>query len=209
MRVWPLLLVLAACAPEKLSTVPLDDGWPKAIMPYPSEYERWTRRGLDRNDLIQTLTVSATLHAAEFRAAYAHERARRLALSAEEEAQITAEERKAAGDAWEIELLVATAKPEWQDFARIGAGKQPGSMWRVVLVGDDGREVTPSSVRQDKRHREDIHAYYPDLMAFFQPYVVRFPKATPDGRPLVAGKGTLALKVGGSVGQVTLTWKGE
>ncbi len=202
-------LLLAACAPAHLQTVPLGDSWPKSILPYPSEYERWTRRAADRNDLIQTVTVSATLHGAEFRAAYTHERARRLALSSDEEARLTADEQKAGFDGWEIELLVATAKPEWQDFTKIGSSKSPGSMWRVVLVGDDGREVVPTSVKPDKRHREDIHAYYPDLMPFFQPYVVRFPKATPDGRPLVAGKGTLALKVGASIGQVTVSWSGE
>ena len=187
----------------------LGDGWPSTTLPYSTEYERWTRRGTDWNDLIQTVTVSATLHAAEFRAAYARERARRLVLSAEDEAQLVAAEQKAVGDGWEIELLVATAKPDWQDFSRIGSGKTPGSMWRVVLVGDDGREVAPTSIKQDKRHRDDIHTYYADLMPFFQPYVVRFPKATPDGRPLVAGKGTLALKIGASIGQVTLSWTGE
>lgn len=202
-------LLLAACAPAHLQSVPLGDGWPTTPLPYPSEYERWTRRATDRNDLIQTVIVSATLHGAEFRAAYTHERARRLALAADEEARLIADEQKAAVDGWEIELLVATAKPEWQDFTRIGSGKVPGSMWRVVLVGDDGREVEPTSVKQDKRHRDDIHAYYTDLLPFYQPYVVRFPKATADGRPLVAGKGSLALKVGASVGQVTVTWTGE
>ena len=204
-----VFLLLAACAPAQLQTVPLGDRWPTTILSYPTEYERWTRRAFDRYDLVQTLTVSATLHGAEFRAAYTRERARRLALSAEDEARLTADEQKAAVDGWEIELLVATAKPEWQDFTRIGSAKMPGSMWHVALIGDDGREVAPTSVKQDKRHRDDIHAYYPDLMPFFQPYVVRFPKATPDGRPLIAGKGNLALKVGASVGQVTLTWSGE
>lgn len=204
-----LVVFVAACTPAQLQTVPLGDGWPTTILPYPSEYERWTRRATNRNDLIQTVIVSATLHGAEFRAAYTHERARRLALGPDEEARLAADEQKAAVDGWEIELLVATAKPEWQDFTRLGSDKPPGSMWRVVLVGDDGREVAPTSVKQDKRHRDDIHAYYPDLIPFFQPYVVRFPKATPDGRPLVAGRGSLALKVGASIGQVTLTWAGQ
>lgn len=204
-------LVAGACAQTVPAVVPLADTWPQPPPRYGDAYDRWTRRGLDRDELSQTIGVSATLESADFRAAYLHERARRLQIPPDEEARLAEAEQKALGDAWELELLVATAKPELNDLRKYGKERQEGktgSSWRLALVGDAGREVVPISVVEDRRHREDVHAYFPDLQQFYVPYIVKFPRRTADGQPLVQGKGKLTLKVGGALGQVTLVWDG-
>jgi hypothetical protein len=97
---------------------------------------------------------------------------------------------------------MATARPEWNDLRK---GAQ--SMWRLALATDDGREVLPIEVREDRRRREEIAAYYRDARPFYSTYVVRFPRATPDGRP-VAGK-RLTLKIGSALGATELSWSAE
>jgi len=206
------VVLVASCASSPPPPVKLADTWPQAAGVYDDIYQRWTRRGLDRDEMIQTLTVSATLESAEFRAAYVHERAVHLQLPADDEARLAEDERKALADGWDVELLVATAKPEWNDLRNYGKDAKTGklgSMWRIALVGDGGREVTPVTIKQDRRHREDVQHYFPDLKAFYEPYIVHFPKAAADGRPLIGERGKLALKVGGSLGQVQLVWASD
>src|SRR5262249_25199721 len=111
LRLAVLVLALAACA-AAIKTVPLAAPCPSQPGGYDDAYERWTRRGEDHYDLIQTLTVSATLQSPEFRAAYVRERTERLGLSPDETAQLDAGERAAADAGWDVELLIATSKPE-------------------------------------------------------------------------------------------------
>jgi hypothetical protein len=190
--------LLAACASTPPSVV-LDAGWPQTALDYDTAHERWTRRGGHTADFVRIVDAAATLKAPEWRAAYVRERARRQRLGAEAEAALAAEERAAAESSWEVQLVVATAKPDWNDLRK---GAQ--SMWRLALATDDGREVLPTEVREDRRRREEIAAYFPDAKPFYSSYVVKFPKASADGRP-VGGKG-LTLKMGSALGAVELTW---
>jgi hypothetical protein len=201
-----VLLVVAGCAGAP-QTVPLAGGWPPKVSGYDAAYERWTRRGADYSELLQTLSVSATLQAPDFRAAYAAERSRRLSLTPEEQARLVEAEHAAGDQIWEVQLLMATARPDWNDLRKYD---KHVSMWRLALVADDGREVAPLSVREDKRVRGEIEGWFPDLTNFFQPYIVRFPKNAADGRPLV-GPGTkhLMFRIDGSRGRVQLVWDAE
>jgi hypothetical protein len=199
------LALLAGCAGA--TPVPLAAPWPAAPGSYDDVYRRWTRRGEDWRELVQTVAVSATLEGPEFRAAYAHERARRQGLAPPEEAQLAAAEQAAADAGWDVELLVATWRPELNDLRK---ADKKGSMWHLALVADDGRRVEPLAVKPDKRHREDIQGYFGDLRNFYLPYLVTFPKNGPDGQPLARpGAKSLALEVGGSVGQIRLVWAAE
>jgi len=198
-----MLALVAGCASAP-KPAPLTASWPATPAAYDEAYERWTRRAEDHVDLVQTLSVSATLEGPEFRAAYVRERARLLGLAPEEEASLAAAERAAADTAWEVELLVATSKPDLNDLRK---QDKKGSMWHVALIADDGRQVDPISVRADRRLRDDVHRWFPDLGMFYLPYIVKFPKSSADGKPLVAaGARRLALEVAGSMGKVVLVW---
>lgn len=195
-------LLLASCASSPPPRVAVDAGWPQTAPAYDHAHDRWTRRGGHSAEWLRIFDAAATLKSPEWRAAYVRERARREKLGADAEAALAAEQRAEAEKAWEVELVMATAKPEWNDLRK---GAQ--SMWRVALATDDGREVLPVEVREDRRRREVIAAYFPDAKAFYSAYVLKFPKATPDGRP-VGGK-RLTLKLGSALGATELVWSSE
>jgi hypothetical protein len=196
-----LFLTLASCAsaPPRVS---LDAGWPQKAADYEDAHRAWTRRGSHSANWTLVVDAAATLKSPEWRAAYVRERARRQKLGAEAETRLAADERAAADKVWEVQLVMATAKPDWNDLRK---GEQ--SMWRLALATDDGLEVLPTEVREDRRRREEIAAYFPDAKPFYSSYIVTFPKVTADGRP-VGGK-RLTLKIGGALGAVELVWASQ
>lgn len=195
-----LALCLAACGgPPRVS---LDDVWPAAPLPYEDAYRRATRTGSVTSGLDSVMTVAATLLTPEWRAAFVDEHTRRALLSAADSTLLRNAEELAASESWEVEFVVATTRTAWNDFA-----KRDRSMWRMTLVGDDGREVRPVTVVADTRAREEVRAYFPRMGYFTRAYRVRFPRNGDDGRPLVTeSSDRLALKVGSGLGGVELIW---
>jgi hypothetical protein len=192
---------VCACAGAPQS-VKLGAPWPDKPSAYEAAHDRWTRHGSHSADMMQVIDAFATLASPEFRLAYVTERARRTGLPPADADALVAAERAAADDSWEVELVVATGKAAWNDFH-----KPARSMWRVALAGDDGREVVPESVREDKRPRAAIAEYFPDLGPFHRAYIVRFPKVGADGRPLVAGDASrLTLKIGSDLVKIEMSW---
>jgi hypothetical protein len=197
-----LCAVVVACGAQP--SVRATEPWPEAAGAYREAYDRHTRHASARNGYDTVLDAFATLKASAWRAAYVAELARRTKLSGSERDALATQEKDADSQAWEIELLCATWRPAWNDFA-----KESRSMWRVVLVGDDGREVTPIKVERDRRQRGVIESYFFGAGPFHKAYVLTFPKTAADGQPLVApdGPSRLALRIGGALGQLEMEWK--
>jgi hypothetical protein len=195
MRRLLLALLLASCAGAP-PPVDLGAAWPQTAPDYRTAHQRWTRRGGHSDDWTRIVDVAATLKSPEWRAAWVRERARRQRLGPEAEAELAARERAEAGRHIEIELLVATARGDWNDLRK---GKD--SMWRVALVLGDGREIAPTAVREDRRPRGEIAAYFPDLQPFYNAYTVTFPPLIDEGTRQVT------LKIASAVGAVELAWR--
>lgn len=196
-----LVIALAALACSGPAAVRLQDGWPAVSIDYEDAYERWTRDDDARRGLDLVADITATLKSPEWRAAYVAERARRALLSPEQRARLEAEQRAEAEQYWEFEMLVATYHYTWNDFAR-----RAKSMWRLSLSAGD-REVAPASIHEDRRPRGEIEAWFPALGPFHRAYIVRFPKTTADGLPLVGpDTKSLTLRVGSALGAVALVW---
>jgi hypothetical protein len=197
-----LTAFLTACGAAAPPRVDLAASWPSSPPSYGDAHKRWTRRAAHSEDWTLIIDAAATLQSPEWRAAYARERTRRLRLGPQAEADLAAAQRAASeGGPIEIELVVATAKPEWNDFKK---GKD--SMWRLALSTADGREVEPLSVREDKRPRAEVAAWFPDAKPFYTPYVVTFPRAAADGRSLLDAK-QVTLTIGGGLGTIELVWQ--
>jgi hypothetical protein len=194
------VLFTTACASGP-PRVDLGASWPETAPSYGTAHERWTRRGGHSEDWTRIIDVAATLESPEWRAAYARERARRLRLGPAAEAELVAAQRAAAEGPIEVVLVVATARPEWNDLEK---GKD--SIWRLALAGDGGVEVEPVSVREERRPRHEIASWFPDLRHFYSAYVVTFPRAAADGRAVLGGK-QVTLKIGGGLGTVELVWQ--
>jgi hypothetical protein len=201
-----LAAALAASACAGAPRVRITDAWPERVPSYEVAHDRWTRQASARRATDTVIDVSATLKSTEWRAAYVLERARRQLLPDPERARLLGAARAEAAEVWEVQLLVATHDWAWNDLAK-RAGR---SMWRVALVGDEGREVEPISIRLDRRHRGELQAWYPDLTRFHRAYVVTFPRVAADGRPLVReGSPRIALKIGSVLASVELVWSAE
>jgi hypothetical protein len=177
--------------------------WPSSPPSYPSATARWTREVKVYDGIDHVFSVRATAKSAEWRAAYVAERARRQKLGTEAEATLRQEEQAAAEAGWEFQVLLATHDARWNDLA-----KGDGSIWRVALVGDDGREVLPSEVRADRRPDDEVGAWFPGMKPFFKAYVVNFPKAHADGTPIAGPQSQrLALRLGSGLGSAELEWR--
>jgi hypothetical protein len=182
--------------------VTLGEEWPERAPDYDDAYQRWTRHDEDYRDVDLAIDATATLKAPEWRAAYAAAKARQAKLVDRARTELFEAERSAMAEFWEIELLVST-----HDFVVNDFSSKEKSVWRMRLVGDDGREVAPVSVKLDERPRSEIALWFPALTPFHKAYVMRFPKVAADGQPLVTGESRkLELRIGSSLGAIKLTW---
>jgi hypothetical protein len=210
MRTWLAIaavaaVVAAACGPAQGGPVKIGTTWPEKPGGYASTTARWTMWGSVRSDVDLLYEVHATLKSAEWRAAYVDEYTKRMSLTEDERSKLAAEQAKAASELWEVELIVETHESSWQDLA------SAKSMWRLALVGDEGREVLPLSVKLDARNQADLESWFPAMHWRQQrAYVVTFPAMGSDQQPLVReGAERLTLEVAAPVGKVNLVWKGK
>jgi hypothetical protein len=196
------LAIAVACACAASDTVRITETWPDRPPDYVDAYHRWTRHATASAEFVQLIDAQATLAAPEWRAAYVAERARKAALPADEVARLLQAQRTESAEVWEIELMVATHKLEYNDFAR---GDR--SMWRVVLITDDGRQVPPSSIKEDKRPAATLEGLFPETKLFQHAYTLRFPKVAADGKPLVGDNARrLTLLITSELTQIAMTW---
>ena len=205
------LPVLAAAAVSAAAgcggsqAITLGDEWPERVPDYHDAYDRWTRHDRAYRDVDMVIDAHATLLSPEWRAAYAGAKARRAKLGPAARAALFDAERKTAAEFIEVELIVATHDYPVMDFS-----SNARSMWKMTLVGDGEREITPVSVKGDTRARSEIASWFPELSPFHRAYVMRFPKTTPDGQPLVtATSPRIELHLGSSIGAVKMVWERE
>jgi hypothetical protein len=198
------LVTLAACASTP-PPVDLSGSWPEAPGDYAAARARWTRKEVVHNGLDHVMTVAATALTPDFRAAYTAERARRLGMPDNERQSALDAEKTESSDVVEFEVLFATNRPDWNDL-----GRYPRTMWRIALVGDDGREVLPAKIVPDKRVRAEIESWFPDLGPFYKPYLVTFPRVAADGKPVLSpGSKRMVLEVASAIGKTELVWSAE
>src|SRR5262245_60690811 len=121
-RVAILAAAAVACAhgpPARVS-----DEWPAEAPKYGDAQRRSTRHAELWHDFGLGLDVYATLKTPEWRAAYVATETKRAGLGALDAERLLTAERTAAGEVWEVELIVATGRPDWNDLA---SGER--SMW--------------------------------------------------------------------------------
>jgi hypothetical protein len=200
-RTLALVAVTALGAFACASTPPpvdLSSGWPSRGGDYDDVTDAWTRQDDFSRDFSMVVDVVATLKSPAWRAAYVEHRAERERMSDAARAELTRAEQAEDAKHLEVELMVATYDRRANDLAKPGGR----SIWRVVLVGDDGKEIAPTEIVRDRRPRSEIKAYFDALGDFHQPYVARFPRAA-----LGDGVRALALRVHSAQGGVELVWR--
>lgn len=170
----------------------LGDEWPAQAPEYEDAYEKWTRHDWKRRDTDMVIDAWATLKTPEWRAAYVAEYSARAGLSEAQRAQLLAAHRKEASELWEIELVVATHDYAVNDFDR-----EEHSVWKLTLANERGEEVAPLDVKEDRRPKSEIRAWFPEMSPFHRAYRIKFPKIPAT---------ELRMNIGGALGRVEFRW---
>lgn len=193
-----LAAVLAACG-SKPPPVKLVEEWPSQV---PDDYgdttDAWTRRKSLAGQYQEVLELAATFKSPEWRAAHAAREADYRMLTGPARDQVVAQAKADMAGPYEIELMVTTWDRRENDLDR---GKK--SVWRVVLVDEQGNEIEPLEIVKDKRPSFTVRADFPALGDFATPYIARFPRTTPLLGPNVK---VLRLRMSGTRGGIELAW---
>jgi hypothetical protein len=197
----PVLAALLVGCAKPPPRAPLGN-WPETAPGWKQAQREYTRAGNDSRYWNEIVNVVAVLKTPRYRAAYVAEWQRRTAAGTEGVAKLTDSERQAADTTWTVHFFMATSNPQWNDLT-----KKDRSIWRLTLVGDDGREVVPSSIVADRRPGDEIRSWYPTPGPFHKAYVVTFPKKTADGHDLLGTQKKLTLRLGSGIANVALVWE--
>jgi len=187
--------VLGACGgPGK---VVFSDTWPTRVDKFKSVTDAWTRTAKMRSGYEESLDLAATFKSPEWRAAHVAREVKFGRMSEAAAQDAVAKAQAALSDHYEVELVVTTWDRRENDLDR------EHSVWRVVLVADDGTEIEPTRIDRDKRPHEILNADFPDVGDFAVAYVAQFPKKTD---LLAAGARRIRLRMSSARGGVELTW---
>jgi hypothetical protein len=202
-RLLALVSLLSACGvggpATRVSLAPVADAPPASA--YVDQIKKWTRHGHVFSDFDETLTVDATLHSPEFRAAYVERWISVYKIAPEDAARLRADWNKEIADMWELHVESSGHDFNVNNFT---ANKTP---WRLVLTTDAGRDLTPSEVQSSKMRREVEVDLYPYATLFSRGWRVRFPRKLADGTPLLtADTRSLTFRISGPAGSTDLTW---
>jgi len=183
-------------APPRVS---LTDAWPTKVGSYDDVTERWTRRTELQTSYQQVLELAATLKSPEWRAAKAARDVELRGVEGEARDQLFAQARADMAGPWEVELLVTTWDRRENDLDR---GKK--SVWRVVLLDEQGREIEPLEIVKDRRPAFTVRADFPALGDFGTAYVARFPR---DKIVLGPNVRQVRLRMSSPRGAVQVAWQ--
>jgi hypothetical protein len=178
--------------------VRLTEDWPAHAGNYRQVTDRWTRTGVLHGQFQEVLDLAATFESPDWRAAHAARDADIRGLTGQAREQRLAEAQAAMAGPYEVEMMVTTWDRRENDLDR---GKK--SVWRVVLVDEQGHEIQPLEIVRDKRPPYTVRAEFPDFGDFAVPYIARFPRSTPVFGPDVHA---VKLRMSGERGAVELVW---
>lgn len=179
--------------------VELTDTWPSQVDDYEDVTDRWTRRSELQTSYQQVLELSATFKSPEWRAARAARDARLRGVDGEARNALFAQAQADMAGPYEVELLVTTWDRRENDLDR---GKK--SVWRVVLLDDQGNEIEPIEIVKDKRPAFTVRADFPALGDFATAYVARFPR---DKVVLGPNVRQVRLRMSSPRGAVQVAWE--
>jgi hypothetical protein len=198
MRIAVVALVAVVACAESNPAVRLDDAWPAQAPSYNDTTVAWTRATRLRGQYQEALDLHAVFKSPDWRAAHAERVADQRGLTGAAHDQFITQAKADMAGPYELELLVTTWDRRENDLDR---GKK--SVWRVVLVDDEGHEIEPLEIVRDRRPIETLRAEFLDVTDFATAYVARFPRTSELLGPSVHA---LRLRMSGERGAVELVW---
>lgn len=168
---------------------------------YKRELKRWTRFKAVLRQLDTTLRVYGTLRGPSFDAALIAKKKQLFALDALRVTKLEEAAKKRAAETISLIAIAATHDLSWNDFDR------KSSHWRIFLQNNEGDQLDPLKIEKKRRITETDRTLFPHLQNFFNRYDLSFPRALPDGRPLIRpGIKSVSLHIAGALGRAELRW---
>lgn len=199
-RVLVFALLCGCASAPKVSLEPPSS--PPTAKDYVDELKRWTRHGHVIADFDEALTVDATMHAPEFRAAYVEKYIDVYKLAPDEAARKRVELNGQIANLWEFHFT--TSGHTWEVNELLPTKKQ----WKLQLLDDKSRAVEATLVKLIRDRIEVEEKFYPLTSIFTRGWQVQFPRNLPDGSPLVtADTKSLTLRIAGPKGDIDLVWQ--
>ena len=193
--------LLAGCASAPVVLSLGEPARPATSKDYVDELKRWTRHGQMRADFDEALVVDATFRSPEFRDSFAAKYIDLYHIGPDNQAHTRGELMSDGADSYEFHVETATHDYALNDLT------SAKTVWRVTLVDNQGHEVQPTRVSEGKTRRALDERFYPYVNIFSRGWTVRFPRALPDGTPLVGAETkTLTLRFAGPQGSVDSVW---
>lgn len=197
-----LALGILGCAETRVS---LATG-PREYVPsdYPQVLKTWTREEslVVFSDLEQKLTVTATYESWDFRWAYVVRYAADYRLTVEQRRELLDRTLRESQDDHEFYVALYGPNWRWTDLSR------PTSAWIVRLVDDAGDETAPSKIEAIVKPGPLEQRYFPYTTVWRRAFRIRFPRASPDGRPAIADSARwFGLRFAGADGNEQLVWQ--
>jgi hypothetical protein len=169
---------------------------------YVDQLKRWTRHGHVLADFDEALTVDATLHSPEFRAAFTEKFIDVYKLAPDEAARKRVELNGQVANLWEFHIT--SSGHTWEVNEMLPTKKQ----WKIQLLDDKNRSVESTLVKMIRDRIEVEQEFYPHTSIFTRGWQVQFPRNLPDGSPLIsADTKSITLRIAGPKGDVDLIWQ--
>jgi hypothetical protein len=199
-----LALALALTTGCATQTVSLREGPREYVATdYESVMRKWTRTEhlFAVSELENFLTATATFESWDFRWAYV--------VRYVQDYRLTIEQRKKL-----LERTLEETRARHQFFVALYGGERrnndltkPDSAWIVRLIDDTGNETAPEVITAIDKPNALERTYYPYNSVHRLAFRIRFPRATPDGRPTISPQAKwFGLRFAGAQGNNQLVW---
>jgi hypothetical protein len=181
-----LLLFLGNCT--KLTRF-VESADPYHTESYKRVCDQWSQEARIHHGFEVQLIVSATFKSADFRRAYADEYAAAYQLTAEEKRRFVEDQMKASHLGYEFLLATFVPEKRWDDFDKAD------SMWKLLLINDEGQRVVPVEVRDVKGQKAVISHFFPYITPWKSVYMVRFPCNISESNSSIIGDKTKKIRL--------------
>ena len=173
---------LARDHPRVRQRRPRLDAQGAAPRPVPGGRASWSPRSSRRSGARRTRRTTPTLRG----------------LVGEAREQRIAQAQAEVAGPYELEIMVTTWDRRENDLDR---GKK--SVWRVVLIDEDGQEIEPLEIVRTSGPPFVVRAEFPALGDFATPYIARFPRTRPILGPVAKH---VRLRMSSKRGGLELDW---
>jgi hypothetical protein len=195
-----VLVVLAGCTttPPTIGDPPPQLNDRRAEQAYQQAFASYSDRAEIYDGFDTRLFAGTTFQTMPFREARVSRIAQFKYLPKPRVEELLAKERAEAEQFHEFFLGVHVNDYRFDDF------DQDDSIWRVVLL-TPSMEVEPLSIERIGRADLNVRTIYPYMGVFWVAYRVRFPKATPEGKPVIPDTAThVHLRLASTLGHAEL-----